>query len=114
MTFELTRDHAWNILTEHTKGDSLRKHALAVEAAVCGYAHKFGEDEEVWSAVALLHDFDYELYPDLKDHPFRGAEILRKRGCPEFVIRATASTQTRLGCRGSSGRCLRATSWQDL
>lgn len=89
--FELTREHAWNILTEHTKGDSLRKHALAVEAAVCGYARKFGEDEEVWSVVALLHDFDYEQYPDLKDHPFRGAEILRTRGCPEFVIRAILS-----------------------
>jgi putative nucleotidyltransferase with HDIG domain len=89
--FELTRDNAWNILTEHTKGDSLRKHALAVEAAVCGYARKFGEDEEVWSVVALLHDFDYEQYPDLTDHPFRGADILRKRGCPEFVIRAILS-----------------------
>lgn len=89
--FELTRERAWNILTEHTKGDSLRKHALAVEAAVCGYARKFGEDEEVWSVVALLHDFDYEQYPDLKDHPFRGAEILRTRGCPEFVIRAILS-----------------------
>ena len=77
--FELTRENAWNILTEHTKGESLRKHALAVEAAVRGYARKFGEDEEVWGVVALLHDFDYEQYPDLKDHPFRGAEILRAR-----------------------------------
>jgi putative nucleotidyltransferase with HDIG domain len=89
--FELTREHAWNVLTEHTKGDSLRKHALAVEAAVRGYARKFGEDEEVWGVVALLHDFDYEQYPDLKDHPFRGAAILRERGCPEFVIRAILS-----------------------
>ena len=65
--------------------------ALAVEAAVCGYARAFGEDEEVWAVVALLHDFDYEQYPDLKDHPFRGADILRSRGCPEFVIRAILS-----------------------
>ena len=59
--FELTRENAWNVLTEHTKSESLRKHALAVEAAVRGYARKFGEDEEVWGVVALLHDFDYEL-----------------------------------------------------
>ena len=91
MGFELTRENAWNVLTEHTKGDSLRKHALAVEAAVRGYARMFGEDEELWSVVALLHDFDYEQYPDLKDHPFRGADILRERGCPEFVIRAILS-----------------------
>ena len=89
--FELTRENAWNILTEHTKGESLRKHALAVEAAVCGYARMFGEDEEMWSAVALLHDFDYEKYPDLADHPFRGAEILRALGCPEVAVRAILS-----------------------
>jgi putative nucleotidyltransferase with HDIG domain len=89
--FELTRDNAWNLLTEFTAGESLRKHALAVEAAVCGYARKFGEDEEVWGVVALLHDFDYEKFPELSDHPFRGAEILRQRGCPEFVVRAILS-----------------------
>ena len=88
---DMNRENAWALLTEYTKSESLLKHALAVEAAVCGYARKFGEDEEVWSAVALLHDFDYEQYPDLKDHPFRGADILRKRGCPEFVIRAILS-----------------------
>jgi putative nucleotidyltransferase with HDIG domain len=87
----LTRDTAWSLLTEHTKGEGLRKHALAVEAAVRGYARKFGEDEEVWGFVALLHDFDYERYPDLQDHPFKGAEILRALGCPEFVIRAILS-----------------------
>src|SRR4030095_7028160 len=91
MAFEVTRDHAWSVLTEHTQSDSLRKHALAVEAAVRGYARKFGEDEELWGVVALLHDFDYEKYPDLKDHPFRGAEILRERGCPELIIRAILS-----------------------
>jgi putative nucleotidyltransferase with HDIG domain len=88
---QLTREAAWALLTEYTKGDSLRKHALAVEAAMRGYARQFGEDEEVWGVVALLHDFDYEQYPDLKDHPFKGAEILRGRGCPEFVIRAILS-----------------------
>jgi putative nucleotidyltransferase with HDIG domain len=91
MMFPLTRENAWNLLTEYTKGESLRKHALAVEAAVRGYARLFGEDEEVWGVVALLHDFDYERYPALEDHPFRGAEVLRERGCPDFVIRAILS-----------------------
>src|SRR5262249_28072254 len=71
----LTRAKAWELLTEYTKGESLLKHALAVEAAVRGYARKFGEDEELWGITALLHDFDYERYPDLSDHPFRGSEI---------------------------------------
>jgi putative nucleotidyltransferase with HDIG domain len=91
MMFPLTRDHAWNLLTEFTQSDSLRKHALAVEAAVRGYARRFGEDEEIWGVVALLHDFDYERWPDLKDHPFRGVDILRERGCPEFIVRAILS-----------------------
>lgn len=91
MPFELSRENAWNVLTEYTKSESLQRHARAVEAAVCGYARRFGEDEEIWGVVALLHDFDYEQYPDLTDHPFRGAEILRERGCPEFVIRAILS-----------------------
>jgi putative nucleotidyltransferase with HDIG domain len=88
---ELNRDNAWALLTEFTKSDSLRKHALAVESAVRGYARKYGEDQEVWGVVALLHDFDYERYPDLVDHPIRGSEILRERGYPEFVIRAILS-----------------------
>ena len=91
MHMQLTRETAWALLTEHTKGESLRKHALAVEAAVRGYARTFGEDEEMWGFVALLHDFDYEQYPDLKDHPFKGADILRARGCPEFAVRAILS-----------------------
>ena len=88
---DLTREAAWELLTEYTRGDSLRKHALAVEAAVRGYARKFGEDEVAWSVVALLHDFDYERWPDAANHPFRGAEILRAKGYPEFVIRAILS-----------------------
>jgi putative nucleotidyltransferase with HDIG domain len=87
----VTREQAWALLTEYTKGDSLLKHALAVEAAVCGYARRFGEDEELWGVTALLHDFDYERYPELTDHPFRGSEILRERGYPEVVIRAILS-----------------------
>jgi putative nucleotidyltransferase with HDIG domain len=91
MPFELTREHAWNVLTEHIQGESLRKHALAVEAAVRGYARVFGEDEEVWGVVALLHDFDYEKYPTLGDHPNKGCEHLRSLGYPEWVMRAILS-----------------------
>ncbi len=87
----LTRAAAWELLTEHTKGESLLKHATAVEAAMRFYARKAGADEETWGVVALLHDFDYELYPSLEDHPMRGAEILRARGVDEHVVRAILS-----------------------
>ncbi len=85
---QLTRDAAWRLLTEWTEGDSLRKHALAVEAAVCGYARRAGASEEEWGVVALLHDFDYERYPTLGDHPNKGCEHLRSLGYPEWVMRA--------------------------
>jgi putative nucleotidyltransferase with HDIG domain len=85
------RDAAWQLLTEWTLSDSLRKHALAVEAAVRGYARKFGEDEEAWGAVALLHDLDYERYPTSADHPFRGCEELQRRGYPDWFTRAILS-----------------------
>ncbi|MEW5982406.1 MAG: HDIG domain-containing metalloprotein [Acidobacteriota bacterium] len=88
---QLTRDLAWALLTEFTQNENLLKHALAVEAAVRGYARQFGEDEEFWGVTALLHDFDYERYPDLKDHPFRGAEVLRERGYPDALVRAVLS-----------------------
>ena len=91
MSFTPDRDAAWRLLTEYTRGDSLLKHALAVEAAVRGYARKFNEDEEGWGVVGLLHDFDYERWPSLDDHPFRGSEILRQQGYPEWVIRAILS-----------------------
>jgi putative nucleotidyltransferase with HDIG domain len=92
----MNRDDAWALLTEYTKGDSLRKHALAVEAAVRGYARKFGEDEEAWGMTALLHDFDYERWPTLGDHPNKGAEILREKGYPEWMIRAILSHATEI------------------
>ena len=87
----ISRDAAWRLLTEWTLGESLRKHALAVEAAVRGYARRFGENEEAWGAVALLHDLDYERHPTPADHPFRGCEELRRRGYPEWVTRAILS-----------------------
>ncbi|HZR23034.1 MAG TPA: HD domain-containing protein [Vicinamibacterales bacterium] len=87
----MNRDDAWALLTEYTKSDSLLKHALAVEAAVRGYARKFGENEDDWGITALLHDFDYERWPTLGDHPNKGAEILRSKGYPEWMIRAILS-----------------------
>jgi predicted hydrolase (HD superfamily) len=86
-----SRDEAWALLSEWTQSDSLRKHALAVEAAVRGYARTYGENEDDWGIVALLHDFDYERYPTAADHPFRGCEELRQRGYPEWVMRAILS-----------------------
>ena len=86
-----TRADAWQLLTEWTTGESLRKHALAVEAAVRGYARLAGADEEEWGLVALMHDFDYERYPTAADHPFRGCEELRRRGYPEWVMKAILS-----------------------
>jgi putative nucleotidyltransferase with HDIG domain len=87
----MNRDDAWALLTEYTKSDNLLKHAMAVEAAVRGYARKFGEDEEAWGITALLHDFDYERWPTLGDHPIKGSEILRDKGYPEWMIRAILS-----------------------
>jgi putative nucleotidyltransferase with HDIG domain len=91
MNTTLSRSAAWELLTEYTRSESLLKHALAVEAAVRGYARSFGEDEEAWGVVALLHDFDYERWPSLEDHPFRGSEILREKGYPEWVVLAILS-----------------------
>ena len=87
----LSRDEAWALVTEYTQSESLRKHMLGVEAAVRGYARQFGEDEDDWGAVALLHDFDYERFPDQQNHPFRGVEILQAKGYPEWVTRAILS-----------------------
>src|SRR5436305_2083118 len=99
----MNRDDAWALLTEYTKGESLLKHALGVEAAVRGYARLFGEDEDAWGVVALLHDFDYERWPAPEDHPFRGCEILRERGYPEWVTRAILSHADYSGVLRESG-----------
>lgn len=84
----MNRAEAWDILCEHTKTEPLRKHALAVEAAMKAYARKLGGDEEKWGVVGLLHDFDFEMYPSPADHPLKGAAILRERGAPEDIIHA--------------------------
>jgi putative nucleotidyltransferase with HDIG domain len=85
------RAAAWCLLTEFTQSESLRKHALAVEACMRAYARKTGADEELWGMVGLIHDFDYEKYPSAEDHPYRGNEILKERGYSEEVRRAIMS-----------------------
>jgi putative nucleotidyltransferase with HDIG domain len=85
------RDEAFSLLTQYTKNENLIKHALAVETAMRYYARLFGEDESVWGVVGLLHDFDYEMYPSLEEHAFKGAEILRSLGYDETFVKAILS-----------------------
>jgi putative nucleotidyltransferase with HDIG domain len=92
-----TREQAWETLTKYTQSEALRRHALAVEAAVGAYARKFGEDEELWRVTALLHDFDYEMHPTLDKHPQDGAPILRDEGYPEAVVEGVLSHAEHLG-----------------
>jgi putative nucleotidyltransferase with HDIG domain len=94
---EPTRHVAWETLTRYTKNEALLRHALAVEASVTWYARHFGEDEELWRVVALLHDFDYEIHPTLDKHPQDGAPILREEGYPEIVIEGVLSHAEHLG-----------------
>jgi putative nucleotidyltransferase with HDIG domain len=82
----MDRQDALDLLYEHTKSESLRKHALMVEAVMRAYARKYEQDEEIWGLVGLLHDFDYEAHPSVEEHPFVGAAILRERGWPEEVV----------------------------
>jgi predicted hydrolase (HD superfamily) len=84
----MDRQAAWDLLCEYTKNENLRKHALAVEACLRAYARKFGEEEEQWAVVGLIHDFDYELYPNAPDHPLKGSEILKEKGVSEEIRRA--------------------------
>ena len=87
----IDRAVAWEILCEFTQSESLRKHALAVEACVAAYARQFREDEQKWSVTALLHDFDWEVHPQAPDHPIKGEAILAARGVPEEIRRAILS-----------------------
>jgi len=90
----MDRTDAWKILTEHVEADGLRRHMVAVEAAMRGYAERLGEDPETWGLAGLLHDFDWEIHPTLEGHPAEGAPILRQRGVPEVVIHAILSHNT--------------------
>jgi len=87
----MTRQEAYDLLCTYTKSDAFRKHALAVEAAVSAYAGKLGGDREEWSVVGLLHDFDYEMYPQFPDHPMKGSELLKERGLSEELRRTILS-----------------------
>jgi putative nucleotidyltransferase with HDIG domain len=84
----MEREAAWNLLCEYTKNENLRKHALAVETCMRAYAIKSGEDADLWGLVGLIHDFDYEMYPNAPDHPLKGSEILKEKGYPEEIRRA--------------------------
>ncbi len=88
-----TREETWDLVNEWTKNQNLVRHMLAVEAAMRAYAQKYGEDEDLWGLVGLVHDFDYEQYPDLsvEGHPVVGARILRERGWPEEIVQAVLS-----------------------
>jgi putative nucleotidyltransferase with HDIG domain len=88
---DATRERAWETLTKYTRSEALLRHALGVEACLGWYAREFGEDEELWRAVGLLHDFDYEIHPTLDQHPQDGAPILREEGYPEEVVEAVLS-----------------------
>jgi putative nucleotidyltransferase with HDIG domain len=88
---ETDREYCHNLLKQYTKSESLLKHAYAVESCVSAYAKKFGQDTDFWSNVALLHDFDYEMYPSAEEHPYKGAEILRSDGFNEEFIQSILS-----------------------
>jgi putative nucleotidyltransferase with HDIG domain len=94
----MDRDRAWLLLTEFTQSDSLRKHALAVEAAMRAYAARYGEDQETWGAAGMLHDFDYEMHPIAPQHPVKGAEILAARGVPAGIVYAVLAHADYSGC----------------
>ncbi|MCA1629578.1 MAG: HDIG domain-containing protein [Acidobacteria bacterium] len=95
-----TREEAWELLREYTKGDSLRRHAVAVETAMRACAARYGgdtADPDEWGMAGLLHDFDYEMYPTAEEHPFKGSEIMRERGYPEHIRRAIMGHATYTG-----------------
>jgi putative nucleotidyltransferase with HDIG domain len=96
------REEAWCLLTEFTQSESLRKHALSVEACMRAYAQKLGGDQEIWGVVGLLHDFDYEKYPGREDHPYKGNEILKERGWPDEIRRAIMSHAEYTGVKPES------------
>ncbi len=98
MSLPLSRDEAWTLFCEWTESESLRRHVLAVEAAMRAYAREFGEDEELWGVTGMLHDLDYERYPDLETgHPRHALKELERLGFPDEVVRGVASHADRLG-----------------
>lgn len=98
----IDREQCWQILNEYTKSEALIRHALAVETCVRAYAKKFNEDTEFWGNVALLHDFDYEMYPTEQEHPFKGSEILKEKGFNEEFKNAILSHANYSGVKRES------------
>ena len=96
------REEAWCLLTEFTQSESLRKHALAVEACMRAYARKLGGNEDLWGLVGLLHDFDYEKYPSREDHPYKGNEVLKEQGWSDEICRAIMSHAEYTGVKPES------------
>lgn len=90
----MTREDAWRIVCDNVEAVGLRRHMVAVEAAMRGYAERLGGDPDLWGLAGLLHDFDWEIHPTLEDHPAKGAPILRAAGCPEVVVEAILSHNT--------------------
>src|SRR3990172_2818503 len=95
--FAIPREQSWELLCEYTKNENLRRHMLAVEAALRTYAAQYGGDVELWGTIGLLHDFDYEQNPDPSSHPVKGSEILKERGYPEEVRHAILTHAEYLG-----------------
>lgn len=93
----MTRDEAWDIVCKYVQNQNLRKHMLAVEAAMAAYADKYNQDEERWRVAGLLHDFDWEIHPTLEEHPQKGADILRQLGVDEDMIRTIQSHANHTG-----------------
>ena len=96
------REESWKLLCEYTQSESLRKHALAVEACMRAYAQKLDGDQELWGLVGLLHDFDYEKYPSREEHPYKGNEILKERGWSDEIRRAIMSHAEYTGVKRES------------
>jgi putative nucleotidyltransferase with HDIG domain len=90
----MTRQEAWELMIRYVEAPGLRRHMVAVEAAMGAYAQRLGASPETWKLAGLLHDFDWELHPTLEDHPAKGAPILRQGGCPEEVVQAILSHNT--------------------
>ena len=101
-----TRDETWNLVCDWIRNDGLRKHVLSVEAALAAYARKYGEDEALWSATGLVHDLDYERYPDMDDpvagHPRTALRLFREQGWPEELVQAVAAHADFLGVPATS------------
>ena len=93
----IDREFAWNIVIEFVQAENLRNHMLAVEAAMRAYADHYNKDADAWGIVGLLHDFDWEIHPNLDQHPMDGAPILRDRGVPEDIIESVLSHAPRSG-----------------